>query len=177
MEHQHPIFTPGPSLKNLPYVLFNINGVLNTEEYLKKSPVSPYDWDEFRADYLFDPALVQKLNPLVDKVQFVCTSRWELRFDLRGIEVAMQRAGFTGTLSGTTPKAMSSYRCNEVGWWLETKGVKDIFNPGGLTYVVLDCHDVSYPGKPPFPQVLVSSKTGLTEENVYLVERLFLNLS
>lgn len=167
MEHQPPIFTPASSL-NLPYVLFNINGVLNTEDYLKKSPVSPYDWNEFRAEYLFDPALVQKLNPLVDKVQFVCTSRWELRFDLRGIEVAMQRAGFTGTLSGTTPKAMSSYQCNEIGWWLGTKGVKNIYDPRSLNYVVLDCFDVSYPGRNPFPQVLVSGETGLTEKDVEL---------
>lgn len=159
-----------------PYVLFNINGVLNTEDYLKKSPVSPHDWEGFKADYLLDPALVAKLNPLVGKVQFICTSRWEVRFGLDEIEAAMQRAGFTGYLSGATPKKMSSYRCNEIGWWLESRGVKDIFDPRSLTYVALDCYDVSYPGKKAFPQVLVSSKTGLTEENVYLVSRLFLNL-
>jgi len=143
------------------YVIFlDIDGVLNSRgyfytdlkyrEYEKAMPDMAHRVDTKRFMRLnLDPSAVRNLRFLLEKLpedkEIWISSSWGMAFSLAEIKSALKVRGlgeFVKYVRDVTPRKMSSWRCNEIGWALEE--VAETYK-GPVRWVSID-------DNPPLPQ-------------------------
>jgi hypothetical protein len=80
---------------------------------------------------------------------------------LEALTALLQRKGWTGAFLAMTPRKMSSYKCNEVGWLLQAH-----LEQAALGFVAIDGDRVNYPDRKRVPHIQPDPQVGLTDEDV-----------
>lgn len=122
------------------------------------SPQGPSPFD------LIESKLVERLNPLVGKVDFILSGGWYPRLDEHETGRLLRLRGWTGEFAGVTPRKMSSYKCNEIHWYL-----RDNPEHAAMGHVVLDQESHSRPHYKTFVEVVTDPIVGVTEAEVQKV--------
>lgn len=145
-------------------VFLDIDGVLNCEPFLKNR------YAEVGHDVFFSSeveGLASNLQPeKVDRVNRICeegnaeivlSTAWVGMFGVETVKEVLQHAGIKAKILGETPKKMSSWRLNEIGWWLER-------NPDRERFVILEDEHPMEDLEP--KTVRTSFEEGILEEHV-----------
>lgn len=127
------------------YVFLDIDGVLNSEEYFGSTdyeyPTSSNASGNIEAGIApLSRHLVERLNKLAQEdVIFILSSTWRRFYTLEEVQAMLDDRGFTGKLTGQTPK-LNGTRGSEIRLWIESQlGIE--MRLGQLawpTFVILD---------------------------------------
>ena len=128
----HPIvpegFDPGA-----PVVFLDIDGVLNSENWMLNRPLDEQNPESFHHKYQIDPAAVGRLNRLVAEAApvFILSSTWRKLLSPEGMTDVLQARGFTGVIVGATGEgepmqtgwgSVGCERGDEIAAWREKAG-------------------------------------------------------
>lgn len=133
------------------FVFLDIDGVLNSKEYLQGEDYSkenPPQWPSTVKDEEHEigvrqlaVAHIARLNRLVQPdVCFILSSTWRRWYTLPQMQKMLEAKGFKGKLFGRTPTLGDRPRGLEIASWLESSlGIKLKFNEQGWPkFVILD---------------------------------------
>lgn len=161
-----------------PIVFFGVSGVLFPRGVVTTKQILDYMRGE---GSIPDDAfrLAHILNAMGD-CDFVCMDPYVFPAEMdpavtvSKIQEVMGKSGFKGTVSGTTPRKMSSYRCNEIQWYFRDRfGVTPQNSP--VPYVILYPDTVTPPGWKPFHEVRVVPTVGITLADVERAKKYFVD--
>lgn len=133
-------------------VLFlDFDGVLNSKQHfmmIKDQKVAYHEDKEF-SDYLVMKQQTNANNMWVlgyilkqlPDLKIVISSAWGLHYKLDQFKRLFKYYKLDETrLIDITPRKLSSYRCNEIHWWLELAVEK--FSPDSMRWIALDDHEI-----------------------------------
>lgn len=119
-----------------PIVYLDIDGVLNTDEYIDTLPdtipMTRQWWVE-----MIDPKRIEILNVLAEHCYFVLSTSWRMHWSDSEMQDILNERGFKGIIVGRTPKKISSTRQEEISM--------DLKNRNPINYVVLDDLTLNFP--------------------------------
>jgi hypothetical protein len=138
------------------YVIFlDIDGVLNSKGYFRTDR-KYLEYHKIMSDVAYrtdtkrfmrmnlDIASLRNLrflmNSLPKNKQIIISSSWGKVFTLNQIKYAFRQKGFNDLaklIKSITPRKMSSYRCNEVGWAL-SKVLENKKFTGNIRWITVD---------------------------------------
>lgn len=113
-------------------IFLDIDGVLNCEDWYRKRFKDTED-DRIMSEYPyyeFDPAIVQRLNKIIEATdaKVVVSSTWRHGRSAEELQEILNQVGFKGEVIDVTPHLhVEGYgytipRGCEIDWWLERKG-------------------------------------------------------
>lgn len=144
-------------------VFLDIDGVLNTDEFLCRVQSYPRGSEEHADDGAYlDPRLVRRLDRLCREAsaKVVVSSSWRLMDDFEDIRQWLAQKGLTAEVIGKTPYLPNAQRGTEIRYWLDVDGKR----MGVSAYVVLDDGSDMDAVRSRFIQT--SDQEGLTDEQV-----------
>jgi len=138
--------------ENQMQVLFlDFDGVLNSKQHFMmiKNDKPAYNEDKELSDYLTMKQQTNVNNMWVlgyilkqlPDLKIVISSAWGKFYGLDQFKRLFKHYKLDPErLIGITPRKMSSYRCNEIHWWLE--GAVEEFKPTSMRWIALDDHEI-----------------------------------
>lgn len=175
-------------------VLFlDFDGVLNSKQHfmmIRNDRIKGVEDPEL-ADFLLMKQGVNVNNMWVlgyilrqlPELKIVISSAWGLHYDLDQFKRLFKAFKLDETrLIGITPRKLSSYRCNEINWWLEeqkeTKFDEDhnVVSTNGLDiqWIALDDHEIFRLDEPEINnQHLTDSWVGVTMNDAFKIIKHF----
>lgn len=99
-------------------VFLDIDGVLNSDRYVRERPPAPAG--TFWSVDDLDPVGIEALNRIVERTgaKFVLSSSWRHHHTLEEITVLFRTRGFVGELIDVTPRLFGEPRGAEIRTWL-----------------------------------------------------------
>lgn len=124
-------------------IFLDIDGVLNTERYIKEQRKNSEENDVgFRYDFNFDPICMKNLKTLIEKVKpyIVLSSSWRNNEDLI-IEIRknLKLYGIRCGIIDITPRLRNTSRGAEIKKWLDEH--VDFLSENNSSYIILDDED------------------------------------
>ena len=105
-------------------IFLDIDGVLNSEEFLRSIPTDklvlvPFDEANF-SDNQIDKSKVKLINQIIEETnaEIVISSFWRLGYSLQGLKDIFNHAGLKGQIIDVTPSIPTEDRNVEIKLWL-----------------------------------------------------------